>query len=59
MKKLSKRMDVSRRNVFHKSACDCLTRCICGCTGSGSAGDLNWVENQIQYNQLSNNVYYP
>lgn len=58
MKKLVKRNTELKANVFHKSACSCLTQCIVGCTGAGNAGDLNWVEQQVRYNQRADGVAY-
>ena len=56
MKELHKRATIVAENTFHKYACSCLTRCICGCTGTGNAGNLNWVEQQVRVNQKASGV---
>ncbi len=58
MRTLVKRNTESKVNAFHKSACSCLTQCIVGCTGSGNAGNINWVEQQVRYNQRADGIAY-
>ena len=53
MKKLGKRMNTETKNMFHKSACSCLTTCIIGC--STQTGMWN-AEKQVRPNQRADGV---
>ena len=46
-------MNAESKNMFHKSACSCLTTCIVGCTGTMPMWN---AESQVRPNQREDGV---